>query len=245
MVVNMPVDASWKISQARRQRRQPLSEEVATHVRALIMSGALRTGEFVRLDRVAEQLAVSATPVREALHALRGEGFLTFEPRRGFVVAPLSPQDVEDLFLVQADIAGELAARAARAASPEWLAELRDLQAQLIAATGAGQADEVVEFNRLVHRHINLRAESPKLAFLLSVAVRYVPQQPFFTTIDGWLDASTHDHEEVVAALEAGDAEAARTSMRRHILHAGTLLAEHLRQRDAAAEASSVDAKAR
>ena len=208
----MPADADWKVSQARRQRRQPLSEEVATHVRALIMSGALRTGEYVRLDRIAEELAVSATPVREALHALRGEGFIMFEPRRGFVVAPLSPQDVEDLFLVQADIAGELAARAARATSPEWLAELRELQTRLTTATASGHTDDVVEFNRLVHRHINLRADSPKLEFMLSVAVRYVPQ-PFFTTIDGWLEASSHDHEDVIAALEAGDAKAARTTM--------------------------------
>jgi len=239
----MPSDADWRVDQARRQRRQPLSEEVATHVRALIMSGALRTGEFVRLDRIAAELGVSATPVREALHALRGEGFLTFEPRRGFVVAPLSPQDVEDLFLVQADIAGELAARAARATSPEWLAELRELQSQLTTATDSGQADDVVEYNQLVHRHINLRAGSPKLEFLLSVAVRYVPQ-PFFTTIDGWLEASANDHDAVIAALEAGDAEAARTSMRQHILHAGKLLGDHLRQRDADAakesEATSV-----
>lgn len=119
------------IPPARRRNRLPLSDEVAAHVRAQIMSGSLQPGEFVRLEKVADDLGVSATPVREGLHALRGEGFLGFEPRRGFVVAPLSPDDIEDLFLVQADIAGELAARAAIAATPEVVDELRRLQAML------------------------------------------------------------------------------------------------------------------
>jgi DNA-binding GntR family transcriptional regulator len=192
------------------------------------MSGRLGPGEFVRLERIAEELDVSATPVREGLQALRGEGFLTFEPRRGFVVAPLSPDDVHDLFLVQADIAGELAARAAAATTPEWMAELRATQDQLIAAMASGRPEDVVEHNRQVHRLINLHANAPKLAWMLSVAVRYVPE-PFFLAIEGWSQASLHDHDDVLAALEAGDAGRAREAMRRHILHAGDLLAEHLR----------------
>lgn len=212
----------------RRPERRPLSEEVASHVRSLIMSGTLRAGQFVRLDRVAEELDVSATPVREGLQALRGEGFLTFEPRRGFMVAPLSPDDVEDLFLVQADIAGELAARAAAVVSPEVVADVRRLQAALSQALADGRPEDVIDLNHQVHRTINLLAEAPKLAWMLSVAVRYVPE-PFFLTIEGWSEASLHDHDDVIDALEAHDPDRARSAMREHILHAGRLLAEHLR----------------
>jgi DNA-binding GntR family transcriptional regulator len=83
-------------SGARRRTRVPVSDEVAAHVRAQIMGGSLQPAEFV--EEVADDLSVSATPVREGLHALRGEGFLDLEPRRGFVVALLSLEDVEDLF---------------------------------------------------------------------------------------------------------------------------------------------------
>lgn len=205
-----------------------MSEEVASHVRALIMSGTLRAGQFVRLDRVAEELDVSATPVREGLQALRGEGFLTFEPRRGFMVAPLSPDDVQDLFLVQADIAGELAARAAAVMTPEVVAEVRALQTALRQALADGRPEDVVDLNHQVHRTINLQAQAPKLAWMLGVAVRYVPE-PFFLTIDGWSQASLHDHDGVLDALAAHDPEGARAAMRTHILHAGRLLAQHLR----------------
>ena len=112
-------------------RRPQLADEVATHLRALIMSGRLRPGERVRLEEVAEQLGVSITPVREALLTLRGEDMVELEPRKGYVVAPLSKQDIVDVFTVQGDIAGELAARAAVRLTAEHLAELSTVDRKL------------------------------------------------------------------------------------------------------------------
>ena len=57
-------------------RRPQLSEEVATYLRQRVMSGQVRPGEYLRLEHVAEELGISVTPVREALVALRGEGFV-------------------------------------------------------------------------------------------------------------------------------------------------------------------------
>jgi DNA-binding GntR family transcriptional regulator len=52
-------------------RRQQLPEEVAGYVRELIISGAVRPGEFLRMERIAEAVGVSNTPVREGLLVLR------------------------------------------------------------------------------------------------------------------------------------------------------------------------------
>src|ERR1700686_2984969 len=95
-------------------RRSQLSDEVAGHLRAAIMSGALRPGTFIRLDETAAELGVSVTPVREALLKLRGEGMVQLEPHRGHVVLPLTRQDIDDIFWMQATIARELAASAAQ-----------------------------------------------------------------------------------------------------------------------------------
>ncbi len=119
-------------------RRRQLSDEVAAYVRDLIMSGQVRHGEFLRLERIAEDLGISVTPVREALLSLRGEGFVTLEPRRGFMPPPLTRQDVQDLFEAQAYFAGELAARAAGTIAETELASLDRFQAQLEAASEAG-----------------------------------------------------------------------------------------------------------
>src|SRR5437588_415442 len=113
-------------------RRAQLSDEVAGHLRAAIMSGALRPGTFIRLDETAAKLGVSVTPVREALLKLRGEGMVRLEPHRGHVVLPLSRQDGDDIFWVYA-------------ADPEWGAAAVQNHRVLVAALRLRDTAAVVE----------------------------------------------------------------------------------------------------
>ncbi len=100
----MNSSASSGSSRSPKIRRRPqLSDDVAAHVRNLIMSGGVRPGDFVRLDETAAELGVSVTPVREALLTLRGEGLVELVPHRGYVVSPLDRSDIDDIFWLQAD----------------------------------------------------------------------------------------------------------------------------------------------
>jgi DNA-binding GntR family transcriptional regulator len=207
--------------------RPQISDEAAAYIRELIMSGQARSGEYLRPERLAGALGVSVTPVREALLALRGEGFVQLIPHRGFVVMPLSREDVLDLYVVQAGLAAELAARAAAQIDPAGLAELDRLQASLEAAAEAGDNDRIEVLNHYFHRQINLVANAPKLAWFLSIATRYAPRR-FYPSIHGWRTASVEDHYDILAALRRADADGARLAMNRHIMHAGELLAAHL-----------------
>src|ERR1019366_2272964 len=101
--------------------RRQLSDEVASYVRELIMSGRLRSGDFIRQERIDEELELSATPSRKALISLKAEPFVLLKPRPGFVVAPLPSSDIRDLFTVQALLAGELVARATGRIGPDDL----------------------------------------------------------------------------------------------------------------------------
>ncbi len=101
------------------------------------MDGRVRPGDYLRLERLALEFGISVTPVREALKSLRSEGFVVLEPRRGFVVAPLSKRDVQDLFWVQAGIAAELTARAAPRIGAGTLGELDGLHHALERAMAA------------------------------------------------------------------------------------------------------------
>src|SRR6202012_2014079 len=122
-------------------RRAQLSDEVAGHLRAAIMSGALRPGTFIRLDETAAKLGVSATPVREALLKLRGEGMVQLEPHRGHLVLPLSRQDVDDIFWVQATIAWELAAPAAQHTTDAGIAQREPLTEVLTTAVATADIE--------------------------------------------------------------------------------------------------------
>jgi DNA-binding GntR family transcriptional regulator len=213
-------------------RRQPqLSDSVASYIRDLIMSGEVRSGEFLRVDRISKDMGVSMTPVREALAALRREGFVDQEPRRGFVVAPLTARDVRDLFNQQADIAAELAARAVEALDQSQVSQLSDLQDALEDAAARGMVDDVERLNFEFHRIINTSSGSAKLEWILSMLVRYAPRR-FFANIPGWWEASVLEHRQIISALRRRDAEQVRAAVRSHIVHAGTLLVEHLEEKE-------------
>ena len=206
---------------------EQLSAKVAAYVREGIMVGEFKAGEFVRTERLAETLGVSQTPVREGLMILGSEGAVSWEPRRGYRVVRVTRKDVDDLFVVQAFIAGELAARAATLLSEPELDELDEIQVRLEAAEGEGASDRVDELNFEIHRVINKASGSHRMATLLNQTVHYVPLR-FFGVIEGWASASAHDHAPIFASLRARDPDGARRAMSSHIDHIGGLLTEHL-----------------
>jgi DNA-binding GntR family transcriptional regulator len=204
-----------------------LSDDAATHVRELIISGQLVAGEFIRPETVAENLGISATPVREGMLQLQSEGFLKVKPRRGFVVSPLSPKDVSDAFDAQALLAGELCARAAEVLTLADFNTLDELQMKLEVAARDGDFSIEEELNFEFHRFIYHLADSPKIQWLLESTLRYAPRR-FYSAIEGWPEATISEHRAILAALKGADAGAAREAMASHIQHAGLLLAEHL-----------------
>ncbi|AIJ23889.1 GntR family transcriptional regulator [Amycolatopsis methanolica] len=213
------------------ENKQQLSEKVAAYIREGIMVGQFRAGEYIRTERLAEELGVSPTPVREALMLLGSEGSVRWEPRRGYRVVPLTTRDVGDLFRVQAFIAGELAARAATELRDEELDLLEETQAKLEQAERDGDFDRVETLNYQIHRTINKASDSARLAVLLGVTVNYVPLG-YYASIEGWSSASAHDHSSIFQALRARDPEGARKAMAAHIEHVGGQLVEHLRRRE-------------
>lgn len=211
-------------------RRQQLPEEVAGYVRELIISGQVRPGEFLRMERVAEAVGVSNTPVREGLLVLRSEGLVELVPRRGFVVSRFTRQDVRDLFWAQAQLASELAVRAARKITPEQLAELGVVLKRYESAVAEGDQDRIGDLGHSFHRQINLAAGSHRLALLLSTFVRQLPNR-FYAVIETQASTGGDDHELLMEALRQRDAEKAKSLMERHILARGDYLIEILEER--------------
>lgn len=207
------------------RRREQLPEQVAAYVRELIFSGAVRTGDFLRMEPVAEALGVSNTPVREGLLTLRSEGFVRLVPRRGFVVAPLTKQDVRDLFWAQAQLAGELAARAAQRITPAQLQRAGAALERMQAAVREDDRESIAEHGHAFHREINIAADSYRLALLLGAIARHLPNR-FYASIEAQVASTRSEHPLVLDAIRVRDGRKARAAMEDHIV-AG---ADHLIQ---------------
>lgn len=219
--------------------KQPqLSDVAANYVRQLVMSGELLPGASVRPEQIGEALGISTTPAREALQALRVEGFLELLPRRGFQVAPLTGGDIRDLFGAQALISGELAKRAAELANDQDIDELEALHLELVAADKRNDFEELEAKNHEFHRHINQLAESRKLCWALSMLTRYVPRS-FYAEIPGWPQSTVDDHSKILDAIRSRDPDAIADAVRRHLEHAGELLASNFDLRLQGADSES------
>ena len=208
-------------------RRPQLSEEVADHVRTRIMSGEFLPGDFVRLDETAVALGVSVTPVREALLTLRGEGLVDLVPRRGYIVSPMSPRDIEDIFWVQATLAKRIAARVIENITPEILQDHANLVADFEAATEAGDPDWVVRAEYEINRSLNRAARSDKLARFLSTAARYMPYR-IYAEDPRWREANLADNKAMLAALQDRDLDAACAVIDRIFTDGADRLVKHL-----------------
>ena len=115
--------------------RGPLREQVRTQIKDLILVNKLRPGQAVVIDRLASQLGVSHTPVREALAMLSHDGWVTMRPYENPRVAPIDSRYVREAWDMRTLLEGWGLNRATKALSDEALEGMdRKLQAARLEA---------------------------------------------------------------------------------------------------------------
>jgi DNA-binding GntR family transcriptional regulator len=208
---------------------QRLLPQVARLIREMIVSGEAPGNTALRTEHLADRFGVSATPVREALMSLSGEGLVELRPGRGFRVVEMSRQDFIDIYDTQAHLAGELAARATSRLTDEDLFRLHAMQDAIVAAVERGDAAaERIEWE--LHALVNRLAKAEKLRWLLRLTVQYAPFRAWFA-VPGWSAAAPQDHLPILRGMGLRNPRTARDAMTAHIRNVGDLLADHLTAR--------------
>lgn len=213
--------------------RPKLGDEVTRRIRDTIMSGSYVAGQKLVVDDLAQQLAVSAMPVREALVALAHEGILEVSPRRGFRIAQLAARDVEDIFMVQAFLAGMLAEQATPLMNQGHIEQLYRIQADVEALAERDSEEvraKIEDCNYRFHRTINHVVEAPRLRWFLRAATQYIPRH-IYETIPSWTRLTVVDHPPIIEALARRDAETGRRRVEEHVIRCGTQVVENLKAR--------------
>lgn len=198
--------------------RRVLHEAVADRLRESIIEGTLAPGAHLNERVLCGQLAVSRTPLREALRTLAGEGFVELLPNRGAVVAALSRADVEHAFeLIGAleALAGELAAARATAAEID---EIRAQHFEMLAAHARRDLPAYYRCNREIHHRIAACARNPMLADAHARLNARLHALRFRTNLErGRWDAAIGQHGEMVDALVARDGARLAAVLRTHL----------------------------
>lgn len=202
-------------------RRGRTTELVTNALREAILDGAIGPSTWIREDELATVFEVSRTPVREALRLLADEGLVVKTANQGAVVAPLSMEDILALYVVRENLEG-LAARLAATRRPDGLVErLEAINDELVKTAATGDLAVMVRLNLVFHREIRIAAGNGYLdRFLGQVehAVRRLPTSTFAQP--DRRTAALDEHRTIIAAIAAGDRDAAQQAAQLHMRQA-------------------------
>jgi len=219
-----------------------LHDQVAQQLRDQIFAGELSPGVFVDETRLCEQLAISRTPLREALKVLAAEGLIRHEPRRGSFVNEVTEQDLDEIFPVIALLEGRCAFEAAQQAGDADIAALERLHTQLQDSAAQGRIPDYYRANYAIHEAIIAIAGNKWLAQVIS-DLRKILKLARLQQLNapGRLTQSLAEHMAIFAALKARDAEGADAAMRTHLTRQREALRQLARQRKSRIAAGSTE----
>ena len=204
---------------------QRASDQAYQRLLEMILDLRIPPGSVVNEQQLATELGFGRMPVREALARLAGARFITVMPRRGTVVTALSLDDVLDMFEAREAIECGVAHIAARRASGDDLATLRELIARTERAREGGDAATFLRDDHEIHAFLVHMIKNPLLqdaaGRLLQHNLRF--WRSYWATRPAQV-ASMLSHAELLAALEARDPLAAEEAMRTHIAASRQLL---------------------
>ncbi|MDQ7850045.1 MAG: GntR family transcriptional regulator [Armatimonadota bacterium] len=192
-------------------------EVVYRTLRDAIVRGVLPEGYRLQDRVLANALQVSRTPVREAMQRLESEGFVETTARQGVVVSSITAQDVEDIYVIRIaleGVAARLAAQRASSAEIELLARLND---QFAAAVRRRDLQAITSLNREFHGALYQATRNRRLAALLNTLHDSVQRFRRSTlSVPERAEASVAEHEELIQAIRARDADRAEALARAH-----------------------------
>lgn len=217
-----------------------LVDELANQIRTRIMSGDIPIGAQLRQAELAADFGVSRTPVREALRQLQSGGLIEVQPNRGAVVRVPAPWEVREAYEVRAQLEGLAAARAVARITTDQLDELRRSNQEMYDFSRAKSKGEPVSLpvsqrgNDRFHTMIADISGNARLAKVVNDINETFPRNVSAQLIisdSRHRDENFREHDRIVAALAAGDAETAAREMREHVIKAGEQLAHWYERR--------------
>ena len=201
------------------RRPAPAKDRAYAYVKERVLTGVYPGGELLSEGEVAEAMGVSRTPVREAFLLLEAEGLMRLYPKRGALVVPVSPDEIEDVMetrlLVERHAAGRIAERRPEAT----IARLDEILAAQRAALDAADQAAFVELDREFHQTIVDGVGNAILARLYDglrdrqrrMAATAIARDPAIAEL------YLSQHRAIADALGRGDGDGAGDLLARHL----------------------------
>jgi DNA-binding GntR family transcriptional regulator len=212
-----------EIAAGARADSSTVQELVLVSLRRAILRGTLEPGARLRQETLAATFGTSRIPVREALRALEYEGLVTSEPHRGFTVASLDPDDLDEVYELRALLEVHALGLVIPLLTDEDLAELKSMFEELRAASAADE--QLATRERLYYRLYSVSGR-PRLVSLIMRLHQDVARLLRWATVEH----SAMAHEQFFDAIQARDFDRASRHLKDHYRRVGALIHRQLRE---------------
>ena len=202
-----------------------------------ILSGRYAPGENLTEVKLAEELGISRTPVREALRQLATEGLLVMEPNRGVFVRGIRAADVRDVYAIRATLEGMAVRWAVERMDDAGMDELLEKTGLMEFYLKRGGLEKLGGLDIQFHETVYKLSQSEILMRTLGALESFV-QRARIISIRSPERATlaVNEHIAIAMAIKARDAEKASRLMEDHIRHAMTNIEKSLENGNLAAQ---------
>lgn len=212
---------------------KPLREIVCDTLRQAIVDGVFKPGERLMEIKLADEMGVSRTPVREAIRKLEIEGFVELVPRRGTYVSDISVKDITDVYEIRIVLDVLAAVLSTERITPEEINKMRSLLDDIDAHIKKGEFDQIVEADSAFHDVLYQASHNQRLVMMINnLRDQFTRLRMRSMKYPGRLKNTQREHRELVDAIAARDIERAKATVCSHLENAeATLLAavrEHI-----------------
>lgn len=202
--------------------RAGLSDHVYDALAELLINGDLEPGQPIRIDAVASQLGVSATPVREALVRMEATGLIRRETHKGFRVAPpASPDELQAIIEARMALEPVSAKLACERADASLIAAMEATVARQRATVERDDREGFREFmaaDQEFHQLVTRGTRNRYLELATDSLGGHVQRwRAFSRGVPVDRAEALAEHEEILAAFQAGDPQAAGAAMQEHL----------------------------
>ena len=195
-----------------------LEESVFFTLKDEILSGKLKRGETLTENALSTRLGVSRTPIRGARHRLSEEGLVSISPNRGAVVIGIGREELIDIYKIRMRLEGLASAEATKKITPDDIKKLRDIVELSDFYIAKQDAEHLKELDSEFHSIIYSASGNRLLCKILSDLHRNIHfYRKRSLTVADRLEKSVAEHKEILAAIEAGDSDAADRLTSAHI----------------------------
>ena len=194
-----------------------LADDVYEQILSAIIDGQITPGERLIQEKIAAEINISRTPVREALLRLEQEGILEMSGRKGFVIRQVTEREVQDLYGAREAVEGYSAFWVASNRTPE---RLRAIETQVEAEQSLAPGDVEAEFqvNRAIHRTIVEQTDNQQLlAMFDSIWGRGISLWLFAATRANQAPPEPDVHRTLLKIISTGTQNEAQDAMIAHI----------------------------